>query len=205
MYQWLSCACLFNICLTGKVTVKGEEKGLQFGGTRAAPAKAIRLGLEEGEPVAVMVSKVLIVCGYLLKHVFAILTAIICRNNSTCKMLTFIFIKDVIFDAPKADISFLTGPANINRFETSTAKGNHKKDEIQAHQRARYSNCGDNVKELPKDNMSLVDDAMCVEHPKGDKKRKRRSGSSSNNFFLIFIDTNRSRCSCLFILTRNVD
>ena len=57
------------------MSVEGEEVRLKFYLARAVQAKRIRLGLEEGEQVAVavavIVSKLFIVCGYSLEYMFA--------------------------------------------------------------------------------------------------------------------------------------
>ena len=54
------------------VVVKGEKVRSKSDGTYAAQAKTIRLGLEEGEAVAVAVilSKIVLVYGYLLEYMF---------------------------------------------------------------------------------------------------------------------------------------
>ena len=61
--------CLVNICLTGEVSVEGEEVRLRFYVAHAAQAKTIKLGAEEGQSVAVaiIVSKLCIVSVNLLE------------------------------------------------------------------------------------------------------------------------------------------
>ena len=66
--------CLIIIVLTGEFAVEGEEVGSKFygvGTAGAVQAKTIRLRVKEREPLAVIISKLFIVCGYLLEYMFA--------------------------------------------------------------------------------------------------------------------------------------